>query len=304
MKLRIITAIYLSFIAAFAIGQDSVKHVVQRGETIDHIAQMYGITTDELKASNFDMDVLYTGLTIHIPPRKSTTYSAAVDASPLSKSISVPRMQAYKDNCVIADNLFDRREYKKAQKRYKQIVSEFGNELPCSDAIYSIALCSYNLEKWKSAIEDLSAVIDNESCTSAQRSHCKKLLAKAHDYRDQQLENRANFWGGLITTAAVVGTSVALSNSNSHNSTSSNGISDSSPTYSSSSSESSSSTSGSTSSGKAYCKSLRVANGKWYCCNTGRCGMCNGDGLMDDGIKVNQFKCTLCGGTGKCKYCQ
>ena len=54
------------------------------------------------------------------------------------------------------------------------------------------------------------------------------------------------------------------------------------------------------------CPSLKIHNGKWYCNNTGECGMCGGDGLMDGmfGQGPNSHKCTLCGGTGKYKYCQ
>lgn len=53
------------------------------------------------------------------------------------------------------------------------------------------------------------------------------------------------------------------------------------------------------------CPSLKINNGKWYCVNTGKCGMCGGDGLMDGsfGQGANSLKCTLCGGSGKCKYC-
>jgi hypothetical protein len=53
------------------------------------------------------------------------------------------------------------------------------------------------------------------------------------------------------------------------------------------------------------CPSLKINNGKWYCVNTGKCGMCGGDGLMDGsfGQGANSLKCTLCGGNGKCKYC-
>lgn len=53
------------------------------------------------------------------------------------------------------------------------------------------------------------------------------------------------------------------------------------------------------------CPSLK-ANRKYYCANTGKCGMCGGDGLDDAGFGngVNNQKCTLCGGTGKCKWCQ
>ena len=74
---------------------------------------------------------------------------------------------------------------------------------------------------------------------------------------------------------------------------------------SSSSSGSSYGTGGSTSTRKKDCSSLRVNGGKWYCANTGKCGMCGGDGRMDGsyGSGANSLKCTLCNGTGKCKYC-
>lgn len=53
------------------------------------------------------------------------------------------------------------------------------------------------------------------------------------------------------------------------------------------------------------CPSLKANNGKWYCINTGKCGMCGGDGLMNGsfGQGPNSLKCTLCGGSGKCIYC-
>ena len=81
----------------------------------------------------------------------------------------------------------------------------------------------------------------------------------------------------------------------------------SSSSYSSSYSSSSSSSSYSSSSSKSSsCPSLKASNGKWYCANTGKCGMCGGDGMMDGsfGQGANSLKCTLCGGSGKCKYCR
>lgn len=56
---------------------------------------------------------------------------------------------------------------------------------------------------------------------------------------------------------------------------------------------------------KKDCESLHVAHGKWYCANTGRCGMCNGRGVVEDDMfgTGKWHKCSLCGGSGKCKYC-
>lgn len=76
--------------------------------------------------------------------------------------------------------------------------------------------------------------------------------------------------------------------------------------YSSSSSSSSYNTSTySSSSRKKDCPSLKANNGKWYCANTGKCGMCGGDGRMNGsfGQGANSLKCTLCNGSGRCQYC-
>ncbi len=75
----------------------------------------------------------------------------------------------------------------------------------------------------------------------------------------------------------------------------------------SSSSSSSSGDSYSSSSSSKSCLSLKINNGKWYCANTGKCGMCGGDGRMDNtffGLGVNEEECTLCKGSGECKYCR
>lgn len=290
-------------------GQELAKHLVQRGETIEYIAWLYGLSTDDVKEANPGMDSFYTGVTLDIPLYKMNVGS---NVASVANAISNGRFRAYRNDCVAADQLFEREDYKKAQRLYEQIISEYRSELPCSDAIYSNALCSYNRGKWKRAIEDLEVVVNDENCSNAQRDHCKQLMEKACRYREEQLENRTIFWSGLITDAAVVGTSVAMAASQSGASSVcgyGNGTLGEQAKGSSSGGESSkvrpsSSSSSFSSSSSSSCRSLRIANGKWYCANTGRCGMCNGDGLMDDGLKVNQFKCTLCGGTGKCKYCQ
>ena len=304
-KFFLLMVLFFSYCCVF--GQDSITHVVQRGETIEDIAQNYGVTTDDLKTSNPDMDLFYTGLVLCVPPKKIVESS---DGDSYSSSLVMPsesRLQAYLEEGKVADRLFEAHEYKKAQKKYKQIISEYGNDLPCSAALYRNALCSYHREKWKSAIEDLLAVINNENCSNKVRNHCRELLEKAQSYRSQQLENRANLWGSLFATAAVVGTSVALASSRSETYSSGGGNSGvSSSGVGSTSISSSSSVSSSTSTSSSSCPSLKVARGKYYCANTGRCGMCGGDGLMDAGFGngANSRKCTLCGGTGRCKYCQ
>lgn len=290
-------------------GQEMKKHIVQRGETLESVAQDYNLSVDELRRANFDFELFYTGLEINVPIKKTAVASNVVNQSSSSDDQFLKTLAAYREECEAAEKMFKARKYSKAQNQYRLIIKKYKGSLSCEEALYRNALCSYNREKWKSAIKDLSAVVYNKDCSPKQRDHCKSLLAKARSYRDQQVENRTNFWGGLFVTAAAVGTSVALASSQSKQSSYSSASSSSgSIGYSSGSSYSSGngSSSSSPSSDKSSCPSLKINRGKWYCCNTGNCGMCGGDGLMDGefGQGPNSRKCTLCGGSGKCKYCK
>lgn len=53
-------------------GQDIVNlsHIVQRGETLETLADRYRLTTEMLKTVNLDMDTFYTGLEIVVPVDK------------------------------------------------------------------------------------------------------------------------------------------------------------------------------------------------------------------------------------------
>lgn len=297
--------IFLSLSAIIQVhGQEIKKHVVQRGETLESIANDYNLSPNELHNANNDMEIFYTGLEINVPIKKTMIASTGTKQSSNSDEQFLKTLAAYWDDCEIANKLFEAHNYSKAQKQYRQTIKKYKGILPCEDALYGNALCSYNREKWKSAIEDLNMVINNEECSVGQRAHCERLLAKTQLYRDQQLENRSNFWGGLFMTAATVGTSIALASSQPKQSSynSSSGTTSSSVGTSYSSEDSSNSASSSSKS----CPSLKANHGKYYCANTGRCGMCGGDGWMDGqlGQGADRHKCTLCGGTGKCKYCQ
>lgn len=308
MKQHCIT-ILLSLFSVISIhGQETIKHIVQRGETFESIAKDYNLSQTELQKANYDMGIFYTGLEINVPVKKPVTASSGANQFSNSGGQFLNALSSYRHDCDVADKLFEAKNYSKAQKQYQQIIKKYKGVLPCDDALYGNALCSYNREKWKSAIKDLSAVAYNKECSQGQRDHCKSLLAKAQSYRNQQLENRSNFWGGMLVAAAAVGTSVALASSqskqSSYSSPSNSSASANSSSESSYSSESSSSSASLSS--NSSCPSLKVNRGKYYCVNTGRCGMCGGDGLMDGqfGQGPDCLKCTLCGGSGKCKYCK
>lgn len=214
MKRFYVILLFSLFIITYVCGQEIKKHVVQRGETLESIAKNYNLSPTELRNANNDMEIFYTGLEINVPIKIHTVLSNGTEQSTNSDEQILKTLTAYLNDCEIADNLFETRNYSKAQKQYQQIIRKYNGVLSCNEALYGNALCSYNREKWKSAIKDLSIVINNEHSSQKERDHCKKLLVKAQSYRDQQLENRSNLWGGLFMTAATVGTAYMATKAN------------------------------------------------------------------------------------------
>lgn len=188
-------------------SQNLKTYVVQRGETIDWIAEKFNVSAEELKAVNIGLESFYTGLQINIPLQESQSHHVSAGMSE-SDTQFMENLCKYMSDCDMADSMFEAKEYKKAQKQYKYVIEKYRNVLPCEDAVYAYALCSYNRKKWKSAIEDLSAVVINEICSEAQREHCKELLEKAREYREQQLEKRSNIIGNIFMAAASVSANV------------------------------------------------------------------------------------------------
>lgn len=280
-------------------GQEIKKHVVQRGETLESIAKDYNLSPNELHNANNDMEIFYTGLEINVPIKKTMIASTGTKQSSNSDEQFLKTLAAYWDDCEIANKLFETHNYSKAQKQYQQTIKKYKGILPCEDALYGNALCSYNREKWKSAIEDLNMVINYEECSQGQRDHCKRLLAKAQSYRDQQLENRSNFWGGLFMTAATVG--VAYMNAKSETKPTAGTLSSSTSTTNYSDD---SSTDGESSSEQTFKKSSKICR---RCSGGGKCYQCHGKGIRTDNLFGTGIDpthdCGVCGGDGKCPSC-
>ena len=280
-------------------GQEIKNHVVQRGETLESIAKDYNLSPNELHNANNDMEIFYTGLEINVPIKKTMIASTGTKQSSNSDEQFLKTLAAYWDDCEIANKLFETHNYSKAQKQYQQTIKKYKGILPCEDALYGNALCSYNREKWKSAIEDLNMVINNEECSQGQRDHCKRLLAKAQSYRDQQLENRSNFWGGLFMTAATVG--VAYMNAKSETKPTAGTLSSSTSTTNYSDD---SSTDGESSSEQTFKKSSKICR---RCSGGGKCYQCHGKGIRTDNLFGTGIDpthdCGVCGGDGKCPSC-
>lgn len=300
-------------------AQDCVKHTVNRGETLEYIAGLYGTTTARIIELNPEAaTVIYTGMELDMPETDRTRSlpqtGINVDSS-LGLTERLKVLQAMEAECAEADRLLDAQEYGKASKAYSKIIKKYDTGIyPCTIAYYGRGLAHYNQGKWKNAINDFEQVTADPRCDSEVRSHSTELLAKAREYRDEQLNERAEMWGALVATAITTTTAAVVANqqakaanrSGSYGLTSSSGSSYSDSGGSTDYADSNGSNmSSSTSSSSNTCPSLNVSHGKYYCANTGKCGMCGGDGLMDGsfGQGPNSHKCTLCGGSGRCKYC-
>jgi len=74
MKTKLMTLVVMCIIAtATSFAQTSEKtHKIEKGETIESIAQKYGVTPDEIKKANPNAgNYFYTGMSIKIPAKKT-----------------------------------------------------------------------------------------------------------------------------------------------------------------------------------------------------------------------------------------
>lgn len=185
-------------------GQDIVnlKHIVQRGETIETLADSYRLTTDMLKTVNLGMDTFYTGMEVFVPVDKKYMWlRTEEDSEDILKDIAGYFLE-YKE----ASRFFNSGNYKKADKLFESTIRNHGKYLPCEEAYFGRAMCDYNRNKWRSAIEGFTKVISIEECTKELREQSRNLRANAEEKREARNQRTANFLSGLFQAAAEVGT--------------------------------------------------------------------------------------------------
>ena len=185
-------------------GQDIVKlsHIVQRGETIENLADKYRLTTDILKTVNLGMDTFYTGLEVFIPVDKKYLWlRSEEDSEKILEDIA-----GYFSEYQEASRIFNSGDYKKADKQFESTIQNHGKYLPCEEAYFGRAMCDYNRNKWSSAIEGFAQVISIDECPEELREQSRSLKANAEEKREVRNQRTANFFSGLFQAAAEVGT--------------------------------------------------------------------------------------------------
>lgn len=190
------------FAKSWGKGIVNLRHIVQRGETIEILADKYKLTTDMLKAVNLGMNTFYTGMEVLVPvDKKYIGLRSEDDSETILKDIA-----GYFSEYQEASRVFNAGDYKKADKLFESTIRNHGKYLPCEEAYFGRAMCDYNRNKWGSAIEGFAQVISIDECPKELREQSRSLKANAEGRREARSQRTANFFSGLFQVAAEVGT--------------------------------------------------------------------------------------------------
>ena len=203
-KSNFIMVMFILLCSVKSWGQDIVNlhHIVQRGETIEILADKYRLTTDILKAVNLGMDTFYTGMEVLVPvDKKYIGLRSENDSETILKDIA-----GYFSEYQEASRVFSTGDYKKADKLFETTIRNHGKYLPCEEAYFGRAMCDYNRNKWSSAIEGFAQVISIDDCPMELREQSRSLKANAEEKREARNQRTANFFSGFFQAAVEVGT--------------------------------------------------------------------------------------------------
>ncbi len=287
------------FIWAVAQESESHVHVVQRGESLERIATMYGTTVEELYRHNqFLNNHFYVGQKLNVPVEvlsgNELTFSE-------NRPLVEERKQELADIHVYmkdAEALEFRKKYSKANKIYTNCLKEFGENAYIH---YRMGRCYYLRGKWKKSILELRKAVNSKDLSPEIDNEVRDLLAQATDRREEQLERRSEMWSAigasLATTVAVTANAFVQAKTSSSTSTRTSSTS-----YGSSGSGSSSYSSGSSSSsGSVSSSSSKRCS---FCLGSGKCKTCNGKGTYyPEGFGLHELTdCPNCS-DGTCSHC-
>lgn len=191
-------------------GQDIVNlsHIVQRGETLETLADKYRLTTEMLKTVNLDMDTFYTGLEIVVPvDKKYLCLRSEEDGEMILED-----MAGYFTEYQEASRIFDLGDYKKANNLFESTIRNHGKYLPCEEAYFGKAMCAYHRKKWSTAVEGFEQVISIDHCPKELKEQSRKLMAEAEEQRDARAERTASIFSSLFQVVAEAGTAYMAAN--------------------------------------------------------------------------------------------
>ena len=172
-------------------GADSPSvriHIVDRGETIEYIADKYGVTVDDIRKANNWLDGIYGGLDLTIPrPAPSP------DASKSKQSYTPDLSYLFTD----AERHVKNKNYDKAIKVYNRILKVNPRDLT---AKYNRGICYYNKGKMKQAAEDFSYVKRRDK--NDDFPEAEELAESARSIQQEKSARRAEMWGNILSGVA------------------------------------------------------------------------------------------------------
>lgn len=119
-----ILALVLTTLAATA--QTQTTHEVQRGETLEAVAQKYGISTETLLQANPDAaDMFFTGMKLQIPAGRTTTQQAVGTSgndNSQETTVSAQPRQAYSNSIPTATQEYAETTPIKKGMKYRRII--------------------------------------------------------------------------------------------------------------------------------------------------------------------------------------
>ncbi len=300
--LRIILIIFACVACEAVFSQNDHKHTLQRGETLEFVAQMYGVSVDAIKEANPHLKGFYTGIVCVIP---DTPHTHIADSEPLV-DLTVNTSNSYVDELrAKAEEYSSHKRYKRAAKTYSAIL-KIDHSM---EDVYNRGLNYYNAGKWKHAITDLSTVSSSDDCAAWMKTHSKRVLTDARKKREEQLEARGELWSGIamlgLTAAAATATAVAAheAQKSSLSGTTSYSASGSSSYSSSSSDDDRSTSSASSASSSSSGQKCGVCGGKGYTIEYASTFGLNDEKYCSEcgkNVPAGHYHqtCTYCGGDG------
>lgn len=172
----------------------NIVHTIDRGETIDYIASVYGTSVEAIRVANPGLTEFYTGMDIIIPVDKP---SGQLEEQKLSVQNSL---------FSEAESLRQKGKYKEAVKLYDKIQIEGKTPLV---VYYNRGKVQFERGKLNESITDLNYVIQNDSDGSYPGA--KNLLAEVKRQKEIKDAERQQMWaniGAALATTAQVAANV------------------------------------------------------------------------------------------------
>lgn len=198
MKTKLLL-LFTLILTVWQYGSAFEEHTVMRGESLESIAQKYGLSTEKILEANPDATTLFfIGQKLKIPVSVSTNGNAIYTTSALQISSLSPIESRL---AMDAKNYFEQKDWGKAVKTYNKLIKEY----PKAVYFYNRGLAQMNNNKNRQAANDLRKALAMADCTPSMKMNGPELLTEAEKRHSEWQERQTNMIAGIVLGAATVG---------------------------------------------------------------------------------------------------